>query len=336
MQKQIWEWTGYNAMTTRTTERERSLEKDQVEVRIKSIGICGTDLHIMEGHTGFSQPPLPLGHELAGVVERIGDGVVKWKVGDRVCIDPLIGCGKCQECLVGHKHRCRESGEIGLQFPGGWQEFLVMPSTNLYKLPDSISFAEATQAETIHCCLGGVDKLTIQLGQNVSVIGDGPTGLYYVQLLKAAGAGKVSLIGMREKRLELGIRLGADAMFNLRAHAAPLAAETEDIVIDAAGTESSLRLSIELLKKGGQLLLFGLPGEPILVDIQTVVLKELTLLGSTNAPQVWLRVIEMMASGSVQVKPLITQYYEFNELDKAVEFARNEPDEVVKVIVNHK
>ncbi len=315
MQNKIWQWTGFNAVSPSVVERDEP-SFGQAEIRIKAIGICGTDLHILSGHAEFGTPPLPLGHELAGVVERVGAGVARWKPGDRVCIDPLIGCGICRECLAGNKHRCAESGEIGLQFPGGWQEFLVVPSANLYRLPDSISFAEATQAETLHCCLGGIDKLDIRLGYHAAVLGDGPTGLYYVQLLKAAGTSRITLIGMRENRLELGRMLGADVAVNLRTADADVPeAETHDIVIDAAGNEDSLKLGIELARRGGQLLLFGLPGKPILADIQAVVLKELTLLGSTNAPQVWPRVMEMMASGSVQVGPLITQYYRFEDLD---------------------
>ncbi|MDI4645845.1 zinc-binding dehydrogenase [Cohnella hashimotonis] len=201
--------------------------------------------------------------------------------------------------------------------------------------------AEATQAETLHCCLGGIDKLDIRLGDHAAVIGDGPTGLYYVQLLKAAGASQVTLIGMRDNRLALGRELGADTTVNLGAEPKaakirdPLpATETQHIVIDAAGNEASLKLGIELLRRGGRLLLFGLPGHPVQVDIQAAVLKELTLMGSTNAPQVWPRVIEMIASGSVKVSPMITHHYDFDELDQAIAFARNEPDEAIKIIVN--
>ncbi|MFC3801135.1 zinc-binding dehydrogenase [Cohnella sp. GCM10012308] len=339
MQKKIWQWTGFNAMAPSDIGREEP-RSGQVEIRILSIGICGTDLHIMSGHAGFGTPPLALGHELAGVVERVGEGVTGWQPGDRVCIDPLIGCGVCHECRSGNKHRCAEAGEIGLQFPGGWQEYLNVPAANLYRLPDNFSLEEATQAETLHCCLGGIDKLDIRLGQHAAVIGDGPTGLYYVQLLKAAGASMVTLIGMRDNRLALGRKLGADAAVNLRSEAPdaedPLpAAETQHIVIDAAGNEASLKLGIELLRRGGRLLLFGLPGQPVQADIQAAVLKELTLLGSTNAPQVWPRVIEMIASGSVKVSPMITHHYSFDELDRAIEFARNEPDEAIKIIVNH-
>ncbi|CAI6086764.1 zinc-dependent alcohol dehydrogenase [Cohnella sp. JJ-181] len=335
MQNKVWQWTGPNEVTSGVAER-KDPGSGEAEIRILSIGVCGTDLHIMSGHAGFGTPPLPLGHELAGVVERIGAGVAGWQPGDRVCIDPLIGCGTCRECLAGNKHRCAKSGEIGLHFPGGWQEYLTVPAANLYRLPDSVGFAEATQAETLHCCLGGIDKLNIRLGTHAAVIGDGPTGLYYVQLLKAAGASHISLYGMRDSRLDLGRRLGADVTVNLRspdAAAAAIASETQDIAIDAAGNEASLKLGIELLKRSGQLLLFGLPGQPILADIQAVVLKELTLSGSTNAPQVWPRVLEMMASGSVRVEPLLTQRYPFEELDQAIAFARSEPDEAVKVIV---
>ncbi|RKP58277.1 theronine dehydrogenase [Cohnella endophytica] len=335
--KRIWEWTGIDTIASREAEREAP-GAGQVEIRIRSIGICGTDLHIMSGHAGFGEPPLPLGHELSGVVERLGAGVSGWQIGDRVCIDPLIGCGTCAECRAGNKHRCSAAGEIGLQFPGGWQEYLVVPAANLYRLPDSIGFDEATQAETLHCCLGGIDKLDIRLGQHAVVLGDGPTGLYYVQLLKAAGVSRVTLIGMQDSRLALGRRLGADAAVNLRQAEAGdrlPEAETQDIVIDAAGNEASIQLGIELLKRGGELLLFGLPGERIKVDVQTAVLKELRLLGSTNAPHVWPRVLDMMASGRVQVQPLITQRYRFDQLDQAIAFARDSSGEAVKIIVNN-
>ncbi|MCD9021552.1 zinc-dependent alcohol dehydrogenase [Cohnella silvisoli] len=335
-QNLIWEWTGYNEVQSRTQTRQ-SPDSDQVEVAIRAIGICGTDLHIMSGHAEFGKPPLPLGHELAGVVVRIGNAVTRWRIGDRVCIDPLIGCGTCEACLSGNKHRCPDAGEIGLHFPGGWQQYMLVPQLNLYRLPDSVSFEEASQAETLHCCLGGIDKLEIRLGMDATVIGDGPTGLYYVQLLKTAGAGRVTLIGKRASRLELGRLLGADETVNLSpsfSNDIP-AMESQDIVIDAAGTEASLQMGIELLKRGSQLLLFGLPGAPISVDIQTVVMKELKLLGTTNAPHVWPRVLKMMATGNVKVKPLITHHFRFEQLVEAVEFACNQSDEIIKIIVHN-
>nr|WP_286672605.1 alcohol dehydrogenase catalytic domain-containing protein [Cohnella hashimotonis] len=333
--KTIWEWTGgVNEVQSRQVRREPPLA-GQAEIRIEAIGICGTDLHIMNGQARFGPPPLPLGHELAGTVVRLGEHTRGRSVGDRVCVDPLIGCGHCRQCRTGNKHRCPDAGEIGLHYPGGWQQYLTVPAANLYKIPDCVSLEAASQAETLHCCLGGIDKLSIRLGIKATVVGDGPTGLYYVQLLKAAGARRVTLIGMQEHRLQLGRTLGADLCVNAGSDGADISslASTQDIVIDAAGTERSLQTGIELLKPGGQLLVFGLPGNKILADMSTVVLKELTLLGSTNAPHVWPRVIEMLAGGTVQVNPLITRRFAFGRLDEALAFARDPANAAVKVIV---
>jgi len=321
----------------RQAHREQP-ESGQVEIRIEAIGICGTDLHIMSGHANFSSPPLPLGHELAGYVVRIGERVTGWSIGDRVCVDPLISCGHCEPCRAGQKHRCLDAGEIGLHYPGGWQQYLNVPASNLYQLPDSVSFEEASQAETLHCCLGGIDKLSIRLGMRATVMGDGPTGLFYVQLLKAAGLNRITLIGMNEKRLSLGQTFGADQCVNIRStdlNTLQLM-NTQDIVIDAAGVEASLQASIDVLKPGGQLLLFGLPEKPFPVDIHTIVMKELTLLGSTNAPDVWPRVIDMLANNTVNVKALITHRFEFDQLNEAVDYARLHPSEAIKIIVSNK
>lgn len=323
-------------MRTRGVVRETPGD-EQVEVKIEAIGICGTDLHIMSGLTPFGAPPLPLGHELAGTVARIGGKVTGWSIGDRVCIDPLIGCGSCAQCRAGNKHRCAGAGEIGLHYPGGWQQYINVPASNLYLLPDAVSFEEASQAETLHCCLGGIDKLSLRLGMHAVVIGDGPTGLYYVQLLKRAGCGRVTLLGMQPNRLELGRVLGADLCVNMQSAEVDLASlmDTQHIAIDAAGSEQSLQTCVELLQPGGQLLLFGLPGKRIPVDIQAVVLKELALLGSTNAPHVWPRVIDMLAGGAVRAAPLITHRFGFDLLDEALAHARSPVSQAIKIIVTN-
>jgi len=330
--QRIWEWTGVNEVQSREAEREEP-RPGEVEVRLKAIGICGTDLHIMSGHVQFGMPPMPLGHELAGVVERVGPGAHGWQPGDRVCVDPLVGCGSCEACRHGRKHHCPHGVEIGLHLPGGWRSYMNVPAANLYRLPDALDFAEATQAETLHCCVGGVDKLDIAVGAHATVIGDGPTGLLFVQLLKAAGCGHVTLLGRRDKRLQLGRQLGADVVLSADGDPMPQLEEAFDIVIDAAGTESSIASALTLLRRGGQLLMFGLPGQPVIVDVQALVMKELRMIGSTNAPHVWPRVLELMASGMVQVKPLFTQEYPFDRMDQALALARSKPDEVIKVIV---
>lgn len=330
-ENRIWEWVGADTVSVRATTR-REPGPGEAELRVQAIGICGTDLHMMSGRFRVAPPPLPLGHELSGIVERVGSGVRHVQPGDRVCVDPLVGCGSCVECAAGRKHRCPQAKEIGLHLPGGWQQFLTVSASQLYRIPDGLSLAEATQAETVHCCVGGVDKLRIEPGMKAAVIGDGPTALLFVQLLRLAGVSQVMLIGMRAERLQAGLALGANEAY--AADEAAACADGEwDIAIDAAGTEQSIRRSMRLLRKGGQLLMFGIPGSDVSVDVQMIVMNELHIVGSTNAPDVWPRVIAGMASGTIRVAPLLTHRFPYAELDLALACARSTDSGAIKVIV---
>ncbi|WP_409345852.1 alcohol dehydrogenase catalytic domain-containing protein [Paenibacillus sp. MBLB4367] len=186
----IWEWTAPDELAYRIGSRS-DVPAGYVEVGIQAIGICSTDLHIIRGTLRAGTPPYPLGHELSGTIVRIGAGVPERLLGKRVCVDPLVGCGICSACKSGNKQLCTKAAEIGIHLPGGWQRYITLPADNVYEIPDGIGDAEATQIENIHCCLGGIDKLDIPLGTSAAVFGDGPSGLYFVQLLRAAGAGKI-------------------------------------------------------------------------------------------------------------------------------------------------
>lgn len=328
----IWEWTGTGAGTVRQRKAQRREPgPGQVEIAVKAIGICGTDLHIVNGNQSFADPPMPLGHELAGVVERTGADAANWRPGDRVCVDPLIGCGYCAACKSGNKHLCNRGVEIGLHLPGGWQQFMLVPGANLHRIPDDLSWEEATQAETLHCCLSGVDKLRIRLGMRAAVIGDGPTGLLFVQLLKASGVDRVVLAGRREYRMQLGRQLGADDTVSAHGEIGDHDSRY-DLVVDAAGTESSFAMAVRLLSKGGQCLLFGVPGAPIQADIASIVLKEIRMYGTTNDTHVWERAIALMRSRKVEPSKLVTHRFGFDRLDQAVAEAGNKTGPV-KVIV---
>lgn len=329
----IWEWTAVGEVNCREAEREE-LKAGEAEVRIRAIGICSTDLHIVHGHYAVATPPMSLGHELAGTVERLGPGVTGLQPGDRVCIDPYIGCGVCAFCRAGNKHRCPTGAEIGIQLPGGWREYLNVPANNLYVLPEAISFIAATQLENIHCCLGAVDKLDIRLGDRAAVIGDGPSGLYFVQLLKAAGVTDVTLVGRREERLRLGRLIGADAVIDRRTDELRLPDESCAIVVDAVGSQAALDEALRILNKGGQLLMYGLSDNKVQLDVPTVIMKELRLQGSMNDPHVWHRVIALAASGTVRIEPIITHSYRFDQLGQALAQARDRRYPIAKAVID--
>ena len=327
-----WEWTAPNELALRSVSRVE-VPPGHVEVRIRAIGICSTDLHIVRGTFRAGNPPYPLGHELSGTIETIGAGVPAQLLGRRVCVDPLVGCGGCAACRSGNKQQCPAAAEVGIHLPGGWQRYLNVLADNVYEIPDSVSFEEATQIENIHCCLGGIDKLSIPLGVAAAVFGDGPSGLYFVQLLRAAGAGRVVLVGKRDRRLAAGKLAGADETYKAEEAAAKLADDSFPIVIDAAGSPRSIDEAIRVVGKGGQLLMYGLPDGKVPIDVQTVIMKDLRLQGTTNAPHVWRRVIDLLRSGVVRAAPLISHSFAFEQLDRAVRFAMRDSEEAVKVVV---
>lgn len=328
--KEIWEWTGDDQIVRRTAPRAEPA-KGHVEIKVKAIGICGTDLHIVQGKVRFASPPFPLGHEISGIVERVGPGADEWLIGKRVCVDPLVGCGYCTYCTTGMKDKCEKGNEIGIHMAGGWQQYMEVPESNLHLLPNSLGYREATQAETLHCCLGGIDKLDLKLGMKAAVVGDGPTGLLFIQLLALSGV-HVTLFGLKANRLRLARELGADDTINLL-ETEIAASHQFDVIVDAAGSEKSIGDSLNMLKKGGQMLLFGIPENAVRLDVQNMITKDIRMIGTTNDSRVWSRVLYLMETGKVKVAPLLSKGYPFESLDKAVRDTQANQNEWIKTIV---
>jgi len=327
--KEIWEWTGNEQIVHRIVARNDPAKK-HVEIKVKAIGICGTDLHIVQEKIKFASPPFPLGHEISGIVERVGPGADEWLIGKRVCVDPLVGCGYCTYCSTGRKDKCEKGSEIGIHVSGGWQQYMEVPESNLHLLPNSLGYMEATQAEALHCCLGGIDKLDLKLGMKAAVVGDGPTGLLFIQLLALSGV-HVTMFGLKANRLKLARELGVDEIVNLETDIA--ASHQFDVVVDAAGTEKSIGDSLNMLKKGGQMLIFGIPDDLVRLDVQKLITKDIRMIGTTNDSRVWSRVLYLMQAGKVKITPLLTIVYPFDSLDKAVRDAQVNQNELIKTIV---
>ena len=190
---------------------EKELKDNEVMIQVKYCGVCGTDIHIFNGDGGSSAvtPPLIPGHEFSGVVAKVGSGVTKFKVGDRVSGDPNDMCGECYFCKNAKQHFCTNNIGVGTTVDGGFAEYVVMREKQVYKFSDSLSFIEAAMAEPISCCLHGIDLCNIKYGDTVLVMGGGPIGMIMLQLAKNAGASKVILSEPVEEKRELALKLGA-------------------------------------------------------------------------------------------------------------------------------
>lgn len=324
---ETWSWTGPAAVEAGRAPVP-SPGPGELLLHVRAVGICGTDLHIIDGAIETVAAPAPLGHELAGEVVAVGDGVAL-PLGTRCCVDPMVSCGRCDPCRTGTPQHCAEGAELGVTTAGAWQEYLVVPERNCYPIADAVSFAEACQAEPLHVVLGALDRLLPRAGEPALVLGDGPTGLYFARLLRAAGCRPVTLAGATDARLQIARDWGIEEVVDVRA--APLDPERRwGLIVEAVGRTETIRQAIALAAPGARISLFGLPTEEVALDLWRVVTTEVSLLGGSNAPHVWPRVVRLLSDGTAGVADVISERLPFAELPAALDRARAG---AVKVVV---
>jgi len=292
------------------TKDLRRLEPNEVLVKVEACGVCGTDVHIVEGKSR-STPPVVLGHEYAGIVEDRGTGTSGFKDGDHVGVDPNISCGVCFYCRRGLVHLCESLRALGVDIDGGMAQFSIVPVNQLYHLPSGMPPERSAFVEPVSCAIHGIDKAGIKPGDTVLILGGGAIGLVMLQLVRHAGAARTIVVEPFEHKREIARQLGADLLLNPRmddVHAAvmDLTAVGADVVIECAGTPGTMKQSIDLARRGGTVEFFGVcpVGETIAVEPNQVYFKELTIVGSYVNPHTFSRSITVLESGIVRVEPL--------------------------------
>lgn len=279
-----------------------------VKVRVVGSGICGTDLHILEG-THKNWPPVVLGHEYAGEIVAVGANVGDWNVGDRIVCEQHTGaCGICETCRKGAIHLCKEKRSPGWGIDGAFADFMLLPASLLHKIPDSVSYRKAIMTEPTAICITGLDRVGLRVGESVAVIGPGPIGLISALLASSSGADRVSLFGREssKSRLEAARALGIDSrdvsdIANMQAQF--------DVVVDSTGTAMSE--SIELSKTMGRIVQMGITGAP-LVDfpMNSAMYKALTIsFAMSSEYSTWDRALRFLAKGTFDPSPLLTPFH---------------------------
>jgi L-iditol 2-dehydrogenase len=311
-------------------------------VKIKSSTLCATDLKILAGKfPGVKYPHVP-GHEWSGEVVEVGSGVTEFKTGDRVGEEPHVGCGRCPRCLEGLYTLCFNYGRletghqhIGFTVSGGLAEYCTCSVKALHKLPDSVNYDEGAFTESVGVALYAIERAVVDPGDTVAIFGPGAIGLIAVQIVKnAKGASKVVLIGTRDDRLELGKKLGADEVVNVRSFSNPdqVVARTKeflgqaktigfDVVAEFAGSEEASRQAILLARRGGKVVLAGStsPGRNLTIDLSTIVRGQLDVRGSLADPLgICKNSIDLIAGDQVDVKPLMSGDYSLENFEKAL------------------
>ncbi len=313
----------------------------QVLIAVRAAGICGTDLHIF--HDEFpTRPPVVLGHELAGEVAAVGEGVTAVAPGDRVTTETYFHlCGHCRFCRGGQPNLCPERRSIGSGVNGGFAPYVVVPARNIHPLPEALSFQEAALTEPLACVVHGALELPKVTAGDIAVItGPGAIGLLTLQVARAAGAAVIVLgTAADHRRLELATELGATRVIDIgEEDPAPLIQALTggwgaDIVFECSGAGPAALGLLAHARRGGQYAQIGLFGRPVAWDLDAVCMNELRVTGSNaSVPSAWRTALRLLAEGSVRTAPLISDVYPLSAWHDA--FRRFEARDGVKVLLD--
>ena len=285
-------------------------------VRVAACGICGSDVHGYDGFSGRRIPPVVMGHEAAGTVTALGHGVSGFSVGDRVTFDSTLYCGVCANCRRGDVNLCDHRQVFGVSCgeyrrAGAFAEFIVVPARVAYVLPEALSFEQAAMLEPVSVAVHAVALAQVRNQQTALVVGAGMIGLLVVQALRAAGCSPVMVADIYASLLQLADDVGATDILPPTVHIAEAVAQLTagagvDVVIEAVGRDETVDAAVHSVRKGGTVVLVGNISAKVNLPLQTVVTRQIRLQGSCASAGEYPRAMELLASGAIQVKPLIT------------------------------
>lgn len=290
----------------------------EVVVKVASCGLCGTDLHIMEGEFAPTLPVVP-GHEFAGEVAAVGKDVTELKAGDRVAVDPSLYCYECRPCREGHNNLCDRWAAIGVTTAGGAAEYAVAPVANCVKLPSHIGLQDAALIEPLSCAVRGYDVLSTKMASKVLIYGSGTMGLMMLELAKRTGAASVEMVDLNPERLTTAERLGCTATASA---AEELGRDAGwDVVIDATGNGKAIQDGLGRVAKGGTFLQFGVADYATTATIEPYKIynQEITITGSMAVLHSYERAAELFAAGVIDPEVFISDRIPLADYPDAIE-----------------
>jgi len=308
-------WQGKNKIEIQERNQPRP-KSGEVLLRITAAGICGTDLTIYQGKFDpkRSVPPLVPGHEMCGVVEQLGDGVVGWSAGERVTVDPLIPCGTCFACVNGFPHVCTSLKLLGIDQDGGFAEYAVACANRLYRLPDALTNVEGALVEPVAVAVHDVRLAELSVGDTALVVGAGPIGLLIAMVAASAGSRRVAVSEINERRLEIARSLGfpvyspAEKDFRERVRE-DFDGRGPDIVFEATGSASGYQSAIDCVRVRGRIVQVGIPKGPTEVDLRRLNFAEISIVGTrVYAPADIVTAIALLGNSRIAANSLVSTH----------------------------
>jgi 2-desacetyl-2-hydroxyethyl bacteriochlorophyllide A dehydrogenase len=303
----------------------------EVVVEVGACGICGTDLHIADGHFPPTPYPIVPGHEFSGSVVALGSEVqTGLEVGDRVAVDPSLFCGYCGPCRAGRGNLCANWGAIGDTVDGAFAELVAVPARNCHRMPEGMSWQQGAMVEPLSCAVHGVRRLGVEPGESMLVIGAGPMGVLLTQLLVLAGA-EVTVVDRNPARLPLADKLGA---VRTATSVADLDGARFHAAADVTGVAAVMEEAFDTLHPGGRFLVFGVaPAEArVALSPFRIYNDEISVIGSMAVLHSFGRALDLAASGAVQVDPLVSHGLPLEQFPDALHLVREGAGAKVQVL----
>lgn len=331
---------GKNQFELRESEKIFNVEADEVLIRIKACGVCGSDLTYTQVSNHSIQDSIILGHEFTGFIEEIGKNVTHLKEGDRITVDAAVNCGECEYCLTGNKNLCENTKFYGYpNYDGGFQERIVIPAKVCYKMSNNIDYVNGTLIEPLAVCLHSLNLSKFKIGMNVAIIGAGPIGLIMVKILRRTGANKIFVSEPQEARRNMAYKFGADIVVN------PYENDFESIVkeqtnnkgvefvFEASGAQDGMELITKLVKPGGKLIMIGMPqGDNFNISHSEARKKGITILmvrRLKNAMNLAMQILEQ----EMDISELITHKFYIDEFLDNYQDILNYNNGIIKAVM---
>ena len=317
------------------------LAPNDVLVKMKRIGVCGSDIHVYHGKHPYTDYPVTQGHEVSGKIEKVGSNVKNLEVGDKVTIQPQVVCDQCYPCTHGKYHICDDLKVMGFQTTGAASEFFKVESERVIKLPDEMTYEQGAMIEPCAVAVHAVSRGGDISGFNVLVLGAGPIGNLVGQTAKALGAKAVMITDLSDFRLDIAKKVGID--FTINPTKQDLTEEIEnafgsskaDLIIECVGSNDTIDAAINNARKGTDIIVVGVFGEKASVDLGFVQDRELRLIGTLMyQSDDYHKAIELVNLGKIKLGPLITVHFPFEEYSKAYKYIDDKKDKVMKVFID--
>jgi L-iditol 2-dehydrogenase len=309
-----------------------------VLIEVKAVGVCGSDVHYYEhGRIGsyVVREPLILGHESAGVIVAVGEVVDKGRVGQRVAIEPGIPDGVCEQCRKGQYNLCPQVRFFGTPpIDGAFANYVTVPESFAYPLPDSLSYEEGALIEPLSVGLWACRKARLRGGDHVLVAGAGPIGLIAMKVAFALGVAEVTVTDVFPQRLEVAQQLGATRTINVAERTLAQAGVQADVLLECSGNQQALVDGIRALRPAGVAVVVGMsPGEELRVPMSYIQSQEIVLTGIFRYANTYADAIALVATGRLEVKSLITGHYPLEEVEQALQATKGNPANIKSIVV---